>query len=100
MTGNSEPESSDSLRAFGEVLKAFRKRADLTQEELAPRVRYSPSFVASVEQGRRLPPKEFIDRAEEALDAFGALRVRRGTCHGSRAWRPGSASGRGWRRRR
>jgi hypothetical protein len=81
MTGNSEPESSDSLRAFGEVLKAFRKRADLTQ-------------------GRRLPPKEFIDRAEEALDAFGALRVRRGTCHGSRAWRPGSASGRGWRRRR
>jgi transcriptional regulator with XRE-family HTH domain len=74
MTGNSEPESSDSLRAFGEVLKAFRKRADLTQEELAPRVRYSPSFVASVEQGRRLPPKEFIDRAEEALDAFGALR--------------------------
>ncbi|MFC4608596.1 Scr1 family TA system antitoxin-like transcriptional regulator [Streptomyces maoxianensis] len=74
MTGNSEPESSDSLRAFGEVLKAFRKRADLTQDELAPRVRYSPSFVASVEQGRRLPPKDFIDRAEEALDAFGALR--------------------------
>ncbi|MEV6398108.1 helix-turn-helix transcriptional regulator [Streptomyces sp. NPDC051907] len=74
MTGISEPESSDSLRAFGEVLKAFRRRAELTQEELAPKVHYSPHFVSSVEQGRRLPTKEFVERAEVALDAFGALR--------------------------
>ncbi|ORT58039.1 helix-turn-helix transcriptional regulator [Streptomyces sp. CB03238] len=71
---NAEPESSDSLRAFGEVLKAFRRRAGLTQEEFAPKVQYSVSFVASVEQGRRMPPQDFVDRAEEELDAFGALR--------------------------
>ncbi|MFR9757793.1 helix-turn-helix domain-containing protein [Streptomyces sp. TR06-5] len=68
-----EPEGSDSLKAFGEVLKAFRKRARLTQEEFAPRVRYSVPTVASVEQGRRFPPADLVRRAEEVLDAFGAL---------------------------
>jgi len=70
-----EPESSDSLKAFGSVLKVFRERAGLTQEELVPLVRYSLQTVASIEQGRRFPPKDFIDRAEDALDAFGALRA-------------------------
>ncbi|GGO43883.1 transcriptional regulator [Streptomyces daqingensis] len=69
-----EPESSDSLKAFGEVLKAFRKRAGLTQEEFAPLVRYSQPTVGSIEQGRRFPQPEFVERAEEVLDAFGALR--------------------------
>ena len=70
-----EPESTDSLKAFGAVVKAFRERAGLTQEQLAPLVRYSIQTVASIEQGRRLPPKDFTDRAEEALDAFGVLRA-------------------------
>ncbi|NLU71699.1 helix-turn-helix domain-containing protein [Streptomyces sp. HNM0575] len=69
-----EPDTSDSLKAFGAVLKAFRRRARLTQEEFAPRMRYSPQTVASVEQGRRFPTAEFVERAEEVLDAFGALR--------------------------
>ncbi|MGX1225361.1 transcriptional regulator with XRE-family HTH domain [Streptomyces ambofaciens] len=72
--GAGEPEASDSLKAFGEVVKAFRKRAGLTQEEFAPRVRYSVPTVASIEQGRRFPPADFVERAEEVLDAFGALR--------------------------
>lgn len=72
--GCGEPESSDSLKAFGEVVKAFRRRARLTQEEFAPRVRYSLPTVASVEQGRRYPPADFVERAEEVLDAFGALK--------------------------
>ncbi|MFI5754750.1 Scr1 family TA system antitoxin-like transcriptional regulator [Streptomyces sp. NPDC051569] len=72
--GGGEPEAPDSLKAFGEVVKAFRKRAGLTQEEFAPRVRYSVPTVASIEQGRRFPQREFVERAEEVLDAFGALR--------------------------
>lgn len=72
--GGAEPESSDSLKAFGEVLKSFRKRAGLTQEEFAPLVRYSQPTVASIEQGRRFPQPEFVERAEEVLDAFGTLR--------------------------
>ncbi|MFI9081665.1 Scr1 family TA system antitoxin-like transcriptional regulator [Streptomyces sioyaensis] len=74
-TGSGEPESTDSLKTFGAVVKAFRERAGLTQEGLALLVRFSPQTVASIEQGRRLPPPDFIERAEEALDAFGVLRA-------------------------
>jgi transcriptional regulator with XRE-family HTH domain len=73
-SGGGEPEVSESLKSFGEVVKAFRKRARLTQEEFAPLVRYSLPTVASIEQGRRFPPVDFVDRAEEVLDAFGTLK--------------------------
>ncbi|CAM5552759.1 transcriptional regulator [Streptomyces spiroverticillatus] len=72
--GGGEPEPSDSLKAFGEVVKAFRKRAGLTQEQFAPRVRYSVPTCASIEQGRRFPPPPYVVRAEEVLDAFGAIK--------------------------
>ncbi|MFF0434502.1 Scr1 family TA system antitoxin-like transcriptional regulator [Streptomyces sp. NPDC004327] len=71
---NTEPEPSESLKAFGEVLKAFRRRAGLTQEEFAPRVGYSQQTVASVEQGRRFPSQKLVDRSEVELDAFGAIK--------------------------
>ncbi len=70
-----EPEPSDSLKTFGLVHKACRKRAGLTQEEFAPLVGYQSSTVASIEQGRRLPPRAYVERAEEVLDAFGVLRA-------------------------
>ncbi|MFI6724788.1 Scr1 family TA system antitoxin-like transcriptional regulator [Streptomyces atratus] len=85
---NGEPEPSDSLKAFGEVVKVFRKRAQLTQEQFAPMVRYSVPTVASIEQGRRFPPPAFVDRAEEVLDAFGVIKAA--AKHLSR--RPGLAS--------
>ncbi|MGW8887850.1 helix-turn-helix domain-containing protein [Streptomyces sp. NPDC055749] len=88
VTSGGEPESSDSLKAFGEVVKAFRKRAGLTQEEFAPLVCYSVPTIASIEQGRRFPPADFVDRAEVVLDAFGA--IRGAARHLSR--RPGLAS--------
>ncbi|RSO50100.1 transcriptional regulator [Streptomyces sp. WAC 06725] len=66
---------ADSLRAFGAVVKVFRERAGLTQEDLAPLVQFSPQTIASIEQGRRFPPDGFVNRAEEALDAFGVLRA-------------------------
>ncbi|MHC0429179.1 helix-turn-helix domain-containing protein [Streptomyces sp. O3] len=71
--GSGEPEVSDSLRTFGEVLKAFRKRAGVTQEEFAELVPCSVQTVAKIEQGRRFPQPDFVRRAEETLDAFGAL---------------------------
>ncbi|WP_432048177.1 helix-turn-helix domain-containing protein [Streptomyces asiaticus] len=74
-TGNNEPESSDSLKAFGAIVKVFRERAGLTQEELAPLLQYSVQTLASVEQGRRFPQTEFVERAEDVLDAFGVLRA-------------------------
>ncbi|MFD9027514.1 Scr1 family TA system antitoxin-like transcriptional regulator [Streptomyces parvulus] len=71
--GGGEPDVSDSLRTFGAVVRGFRKRAGMTQEELAERVRYSVQTVASVEQGRRFPTLEYVRRAEDVLDAAGIL---------------------------
>ncbi|MFF2330911.1 MULTISPECIES: Scr1 family TA system antitoxin-like transcriptional regulator [unclassified Streptomyces] len=85
---NGEPEPSDSLKAFGEVVKAFRKRALLTQEQFAPMVGYSVPTVASIEQGRRFPPLAFVERAKVVLDAFGVIKAA--ARHLSR--RPGLAS--------
>ncbi|WP_411109763.1 helix-turn-helix domain-containing protein [Streptomyces sp. c-19] len=73
--GGNEPEASDSLKAFGEVVKVFRKRAGLTQEQFARLVGYSVPTIASIEQGRRLPSVDFVARAEEVLDAFGVIRA-------------------------
>ncbi|ADI05591.1 DNA-binding protein [Streptomyces bingchenggensis BCW-1] len=73
--GNNEPESSDSLKAFGAIVKVFRERAGLTQEELAPLLQYSVQTLASIEQGRRFPQTEFVERAEDVLDALGVLRA-------------------------
>jgi len=70
--GGCEPELSDSLKTFGAVLKALREEARLTQEQFAPLVRYSPAYVAKIEQGKRFPPRELLDRSEEALGAVAA----------------------------
>ncbi|MEV7193748.1 helix-turn-helix transcriptional regulator [Streptomyces sp. NPDC093510] len=73
--GSNEPEPTDGLRAFGAVLKSFRKRAGYTQEALAREIGYSVHFLASIEQGRRFPPTRFVDQCEVTLDAFGTLRL-------------------------
>jgi len=84
----SEPESSDSLREFGEVVRGFRERAELSREELAARVCCSKHTVASIEVGRRFPPPHFPERADEVLDAFGI--IKRAARHLSRS--PGLAA--------
>ncbi|MGB8945182.1 MAG: helix-turn-helix transcriptional regulator [Streptomyces sp.] len=74
-SSSKEPVPSDGMKTFGAVLKSFRKRAGATQEGLAEEVGCSSHFLASIEQGRRLPPVGFIDQCEAALDAFGTLRL-------------------------
>ncbi|MFJ6791838.1 helix-turn-helix domain-containing protein [Streptomyces angustmyceticus] len=69
-----EPEPSDSLRIFGAVYQALREKAGFTQESLAPEIQYSSHYIASVEQGRRLPSEAFIERSEETLDSGKVLR--------------------------
>ncbi|GAB2968019.1 helix-turn-helix transcriptional regulator [Streptomyces pseudoechinosporeus] len=73
-SNNTEPEPSESLQTFGAVLQGFREHAGLTQEELARKMKFSVHFLASVEQGRRLPPDDFVEAAEQALNAYGILR--------------------------
>ncbi|WBB59081.1 helix-turn-helix transcriptional regulator [Streptomyces sp. WMMC500] len=59
--------------AYGKLLKFFRTKAGLTQEELADRMGYSPDHCASVEQGRRPAKGEFTERAEDVVEAGGVL---------------------------
>lgn len=59
--------------AYGKVLQRFRKRAGLTQEQLAERVGYSLEQTASVEQGRRPAKAAFTAAAERVLEAGGVL---------------------------
>ncbi|SDD90107.1 helix-turn-helix domain-containing protein [Streptomyces prasinopilosus] len=74
--GNCEPELSDSLKTFGAVLKALREEARLTQEQFAPRVRYSAAYVAKIEQGKRFPPRDLLERSEEVLGAVAGRVLR------------------------
>ncbi|KES07819.1 DNA-binding protein [Streptomyces toyocaensis] len=74
--GTCEPELSDSLRTFGAVLKALREEARLTQEQFAPLVRYSVAYVAKIEQGKRFPPRDLLERSEEVLGAVAGRVLR------------------------
>ncbi|MFF4265613.1 Scr1 family TA system antitoxin-like transcriptional regulator [Streptomyces virginiae] len=69
---NNEPELSESLKTFGAVLKVLREEAGLTQEVFAPQVRYSAHYIAKIEQGKRFPPGDLAERAEEPLGVVAA----------------------------
>lgn len=71
--GGGEPESSDSLRTFGAMVQALREHAGLSREELADIIGYSKHTVASVELGRRMPDKAFVEGVDRALGNTGAL---------------------------
>lgn len=68
-------ESAAALKIFGAQVALFRGRIGLTQAELGERLGYSKSQIESVEQGRRVPQSDFINRAEEVLEAGGVLRA-------------------------
>jgi transcriptional regulator with XRE-family HTH domain len=59
--------------AFGRMLKLLRSRVGLSREAFGSQLGYSPSSIASFEQGRRIPPPRFIERADKLLDAGGVL---------------------------
>ncbi|MFR9795105.1 helix-turn-helix domain-containing protein [Streptomyces sp. MS06] len=61
------------LCVFGRQLKLFRERAGMDRARFGSLTGYSPSSIASFEQGRRVPPPKFIDRADELLAASGVL---------------------------
>lgn len=69
-----EPGTSDSMCAFGAVVKALREHAGLSREEFGRRVKFSPHTVASIEQGRRLADLGFVKAAEDATGNTGAMR--------------------------
>ncbi|RKN44011.1 helix-turn-helix domain-containing protein [Streptomyces hoynatensis] len=69
----SEEERPAIWVGYGRLVKLFRERARLTQQELAQQVDYSPEQIASVEQGRRPAKTAFTEAAERVLEAGGVL---------------------------
>lgn len=59
---------------FGAIVQALREHAGLSREEFGDLVLYSKHTIASIEQGRRMPDHDFVERAEAALGNTGALR--------------------------
>jgi transcriptional regulator with XRE-family HTH domain len=58
---------------FVDELRQARQAADLTQAQLADKIGYSQSLVASVETGKRAPSKEFAIQCDLALGTGGLL---------------------------
>ena len=58
-----------SPTAFGTLLRQLRKRAGMTQGDLAAAVGYSVSFICDLEQARRLPVLQTV--VEQFVPALG-----------------------------
>ncbi|MBA2949903.1 helix-turn-helix domain-containing protein [Streptomyces himalayensis] len=68
-----EDPADEFLRSFGRQIKLFRERAGLTQTEAGKRLGYGEQTIAAIEQGRRIPRPELIEKADELFDAGGVL---------------------------
>jgi transcriptional regulator with XRE-family HTH domain len=53
--------------SFGDVLRRRRRDLDLTQEEVAARVKTSTPYVGHLESGKRHPSDKIVTRLAEAL---------------------------------
>ncbi|GAA4914126.1 helix-turn-helix domain-containing protein [Streptomyces coeruleoprunus] len=62
-----------AAKAFGRLLKFYRVRAKMSQEALGDLTSYSKSQVAMIERGERKPSEKFVEIADPALGAQGAL---------------------------
>jgi transcriptional regulator with XRE-family HTH domain len=52
---------------FGEAIRTRRKELDLTQAEVASRIKTSPSYVAHLESGKRRPSSLVVTRLAKVL---------------------------------
>jgi transcriptional regulator with XRE-family HTH domain len=74
MPGSRDLDPAASVLAFfGAELRRLRADADLSQEQLADRVNYSAALVGMIETARRMPSRDFADRADDALQTGGVL---------------------------
>ncbi len=65
--------TAHGLRLFGGQIKHWRGLLGWTQEEFGRHVGYAVDTIASIEQGRRVPRGRFFARADEVLNAHGAI---------------------------
>jgi transcriptional regulator with XRE-family HTH domain len=56
-----------SVQQFGAVIRARRRQLDLTQEELARRIRTSVPYIGHLETGKRHPSEKLVTRLAQVL---------------------------------
>jgi transcriptional regulator with XRE-family HTH domain len=64
---------TNPVRVFGDVLRALREKAGLSQRELAERVYCSASLISAVENGTKPAKLDLVKRLDDALNAGGAI---------------------------
>ncbi|MCP9944676.1 helix-turn-helix domain-containing protein [Streptomyces somaliensis] len=65
--------ADELLRSFGRQIKILRQRAGHTRVALGQLLGYSEAQIAALEQGRRIPRPDTIDRPDHPLEAEGML---------------------------
>ncbi|QIB43999.1 helix-turn-helix domain-containing protein [Streptomyces aureoverticillatus] len=71
---DSDDESSAIAELIGRQIKRWREAAGLRAVEFGERMGYGENLIHKVERGARIPRPEFLDRADEVLNAAGHLR--------------------------
>jgi transcriptional regulator with XRE-family HTH domain len=56
-----------SVQRFGSIIRARRRQLNLTQEELARRIKTSVPYIGHLETGKRHPSEKMVTRLAEVL---------------------------------
>ncbi|MER5300559.1 helix-turn-helix transcriptional regulator [Streptomyces lasiicapitis] len=70
---DSDDESSAIAELIGRQIKRWREAAGLRAVEFGERMGYGENLIHKVERGARIPRPEFLDRADQILNANGHL---------------------------
>src|ERR1700722_18634574 len=62
-----EPEKPGRPQRFGSVIRARRRQLDLTQQELARRIRASVPYIGHLETGKHHPAGKIVTKLAEVL---------------------------------
>ncbi|GHB06616.1 helix-turn-helix domain-containing protein [Streptomyces chryseus] len=70
-----EEGTSELFTTLGKQVKVLRVRAGLSQKELGRALHCGEDLISAIERGVRIPQPDFLDRADELLDAGSLLKV-------------------------
>ena len=62
------PSSKNLKEIFSDNLKYYRKQAGLTQDDFAKEVGTDPVYISYIENGKRFPSVEYIEKMAETLN--------------------------------
>lgn len=69
-----DEEGAAVMALIGRQLRAWREAADLKASELGAAMGYGEGIVYKVEAGTRIPRAEYLDKADDVLEAGGHIR--------------------------